>query len=60
MPQLDEGYDCVVIFATRDSEIGWLEKELDLPIRRDRSRVGVSRVLTVPEFRRRWESRSSS
>jgi hypothetical protein len=57
-PQLDEGYDYVVIFAMKDSEAAWLHTQLELPEKRDKTKVGTSRVLTVPEFRRlveRWQ-----
>ena len=54
VPQLDEGYDYVVIFAMRETEYSWLRTVLELPTKLDRKRVGLSHVLTVPEFRERY------
>jgi len=54
VPQLDEGYDYVVIFAMRETEYSWLRTVLDLPTKLDRKRVGLSHVLTVPEFREKY------
>jgi hypothetical protein len=56
VPQLDEGYDFVVIFCTREMEYSWLRTTLDLPKKLDRKRVGLSHVLTAQEFRDRWEA----
>jgi hypothetical protein len=58
-PQLDEGYDYVVIFSMKDSETAWLHTTLELQEKRDKTKVGVSRVLTVPEFKalvERWQN----
>ena len=57
VPQLDEGYDFVMIFCSRDSEFAWLQTVLDLPTKRDKDRVGLSHVLTVDEFKERWANR---
>ena len=57
VPQLDEGYDFVVLFATRDTDFAWLQTVLDLPKKNDKGRIGTSRVLTVEEFKERWASR---
>jgi hypothetical protein len=54
-PELDESYDCVLIFSMRDSDFAWLETVLELPQKDDGGRIGVTRVLTVPEFRERWD-----
>jgi hypothetical protein len=57
VPTLDEGYHFVVIFAMRDVDYAWLQTTLDLPRKLDRKRVGISHVLTVDEFRERWNGR---
>src|SRR4051812_31847579 len=36
VPEFDEGYDSVIIFATRESDWLWLEKELNLKPMQDR------------------------
>ena len=54
LPLYDEGYDSVILFATSEADFAWLEKELKLPTLRDRTRVGMSHVLTVDQFRTRW------
>jgi len=59
VPEYDEGYDSVIIFATREADWGWLMKELDLPTVQDRRRIGISHVLTVEQFRQWLFSRSS-
>ena len=52
VPEYDEGYDSVIIFASRDSDWLWLEKELGLEPMRDRKKIGLSHVITVDDFRR--------
>ena len=56
VPEFDEGYDSVIIFATRESDWLWLEKELDLQPMKDRKKIGLSHVLTVTDFRK-WLAR---
>ena len=51
VPEYDEGYDSVIIFATRESDWLWLEKELGLQPMKDRKKIGLSHVLTVDDFR---------
>ena len=59
VPEYDEGYDSVIIFATREADWGWLMKELELPVVQDRKRIGLSHVMTVEQFRDWLSSRSS-
>jgi hypothetical protein len=60
VPQLDEGYDFVLIFSTRERDWAWLQTVLDLPTKRDKNEIGMSRVLTVDEFKERWYGRDGS
>jgi hypothetical protein len=57
VPQFDEGYDCVIVFASREAEWSWLQDQLALPVVKDRKRIGVSHVLTVDQFKERWSNR---
>jgi hypothetical protein len=52
VPEFDEGYDSVIVFATSETDWLWLEKTLDLQPMRDRKKIGLSHVLTVNDFRR--------
>jgi hypothetical protein len=56
LPLYDEGYDSVILFATSEADFAWLEKELKLPTLRDRTRIGMSHVLTVEQFRTLWNA----
>jgi hypothetical protein len=59
VPEFDEGYDCLIVFSSRESDWNWLVGELELPVAEDRSKIGISHVLTVDQFRTWLSTRSS-
>jgi len=57
-PNLDEGYDYVVIFCRKTTEMAQLSTILDLPTKEYKSgRVGMCRVLEYKEFFERWKQK---
>lgn len=57
-PNLDEGYDCAIIFCRRATEFAQLATLLELPQREYKSgRVGMCRVISFEEFETAWKRR---
>jgi hypothetical protein len=60
VPEWDEHYDAVLVFCRTQAEWAWLQTVLGLERREDRwGNVGITRVITCPEFKAKWEARGA-
>jgi hypothetical protein len=57
VPHFDEAYDALVIVCKKTSEFSWLVTTMNLGKKQSKTKVGMTRVISLEEFREKWENR---